>query len=287
MLRTGINSGWRVALFALLLALNLSSVVAAAENEPMLPQTDSGTTHIRGWLMSEKLDGVRAFWDGRRLWSKNHNPFSPPPEFTHGLPPFALEGELWGGHGTFHRTVSTVRKLESHPGWLQLRFGIFDVPHAPGGFTRRLAKAQDWFTAHPSIYAFVIPQKPVRDRKELRQELKRIEQRGGEGLIVRKPDALYISGRNTEILKVKSYQDAEARVIEQLPGKGRNAGRLGSLLVELENGTRFKIGSGFSDAERDNPPAPGSMITFKYYGTHPSGVPRFPAFLRIRSDQTL
>ena len=276
-------------LLALLYALCLSVAGATLSwaAMPMLPQTDDGSADIAGWLMSEKLDGVRGYWDGERLWSKNGSPFFPPPEFLHDLPPFPLEGELWAGRGRFEQTVAIVRQQQPHDGWRRIKFAIFDVPREPGGFLARIEKAKTWLATHPSAYAFVIPQTPIADRAALQRELKRIEQLGGEGLIVRAPDALYSAGRSSEILKVKSYRDAEARVIAQLPGQGRNSGRLGALLVETDAGLRFKIGTGFSDAEREHPPAIGTIITYKYYGNFESGLPRFPSYLRVRTDQGL
>jgi DNA ligase-1 len=271
-------------LFSLFLLL---SAMPAQAFEPMLPQTDTGDKDLRGWLMSEKLDGVRARWDGRRLWSKNGEKFSPPAEFIRNLPPFALEGELWGGRGTFEQTVSIVSRQQAHAGWLGLKLGVFDVPEAAGGFSRRIEKARAWFATHPADYAFVIDQIPVRDRAQVQQELQRVEQSGGEGLIVRQADSLYHGGRSAEILKVKTYLDAEAKVVAQLPGQGRNSGRLGALLVEEKNGTAFKIGTGFSDDQRNNPPPVGSLITFKYYGRYASGLPKFPVFLRVRTDSKL
>lgn len=256
----------------------------ASATELMLPQVYSEQVDVVGWLMSEKLDGVRGYWNGRQLLSKNGNLFYPPAEFTRDLPDFPLEGELWGGRGSFEQTVANVRKQQPHNGWLQLKFAIFDVPQAPGGFTERIAKAEVWFANHSTAYAFIIPQIPVRDQSHLQQELQRIEGLGGEGLIVRKPDALYSAGRTTEILKVKNYQDAEAQVIAHLPGRGRNEGRLGSLLVQLDDGTVFKIGSGFSDAERVSPVPVGAVVTFKFYGKYQSGIPKFPSFLRVRRD---
>jgi len=255
----------------------------------MLPQVFTDDVDVVGWLMSEKLDGVRGYWDGKRLLSKNGNPFYPPKVFTQDFPTFPLEGELWGGRGTFEKTVSTVKKKQPHDGWLQLRFAIFDVPRAPGGFTHRLQNAQDWFEKNPPGFAFVIPQKIITDNEELKAELKRVEELGGEGLIVRRPDTLYAKGRTDEILKVKSFFDMEAVVVAHIKGQGRNKGRLGSLLVELadKQKTRFKIGTGFSDEERDNPPAIGSIITFKYYGFYASGIPKFPSFLRMRTDTAL
>lgn len=271
----------------LLCCVLLLTTVHAMSFEPMLPQVYGQQVDVSGWLMSEKLDGVRTYWDGEQLLSKNGNLLFPPAAFIDDLPPFPLEGELWGGRGSFEQTLSIVKKQRPHDGWLQLTFAIFDVPQAPGGFTERLAKAGDWFAAHPTAYAFVIEQIPVRDQTQLQQELQRIEALGGEGLIVRRPDALYAAGRSPEILKVKNHHDAEATVLAHLPGKGRNKGRLGSLLVALADGTQFKIGSGFSDAERRSPPPIGTVVTFKHYGKYGSGIPKFPSFMRIRRDQGL
>lgn len=276
-----------VKLISLLLFYGLFTVAPVQAREAMLPKVYSEQIDIRGWLMSEKLDGVRGYWDGRQLFSKNGHLFHPPLEFTRDLPDFPLEGELWGGRGTFGQAAAVIKRVQPDEGWLQLKFAIFDVPAAPGGFVQRIKLAQQWFGAHPSIYAFVIPQIIVPDREHLQQELQRIEMLGGEGLIVRKPDALYTAGRSIEILKVKNYQDDEATVIAHLPGKGRNAGRLGSLLVTLKDGTQFKLGSGFSDDQRNNPPAIGEVITFKFYGKYPSGIPKFPSFLRVREDDSL
>ncbi len=277
------------AFCVLILICCLSPAICRASppEQMMLPEVYSEGCDIAGWLMSEKLDGVRGYWDGEKLWSKNGKVFHPSAEFVNGLPDFALEGELWAGRGTFEKTSSIVLKEKPHDGWLQLKFAVFDVPKAAGSFTLRLKKARDWFADHPSAYAFVIPQVLVHSAGQLQVELQRVRKLGGEGLIVRDPDALYSGGRSTQILKVKEFQDAEAVVVGHLPGKGRNSGKLGALLVELQDGTRFKIGTGFSDEERDNPPLIGEVITFKYFGYHSSGIPRFPSFLRVRLDKDL
>jgi DNA ligase-1 len=271
-------------LLVLLLGVGLNVAAWAAPPAPMLPLADDGEREISGWLMSEKLDGVRGYWDGKQLWSKNGTLFQPPQAFVADLPPFALEGELWGGRGSFAATAAVVQRLDDPAGWMQLRFGIFDAPQAPGPFSRRIELASAWFAAHPSAHAFVIPQQPVEDRNALRRELARIERLGGEGLIVRDPEAEYLAGRRPEILKVKSFEDGEAMVIGHLPGQGRNAGLLGALLVERPDGTRFKIGTGFSNEQRRNPPPLGTTITFKHHGHYRSGLPKFPVFLRIRRD---
>lgn len=255
--------------------------------EIMLPQVYEENIIVSGWLVSEKLDGVRGYWDGRTLMSKNGMPFHPPAAFTRNFPDFALEGEIWGGRGTFEQTIGIVKKQKAHSGWLDLKFAIFDVPTAAGGFVQRLEKAKEWFLENHSDYAFVISQKSVKSKEELEEELLRVESLGGEGLIVRRPDALYSMGRSRDILKVKSYLDMEAVVTGHVPGKGKNRGKLGSLLVELPDGIRCKIGTGYSDEERENPPPVGATITFKYYGLYQSGIPKFPSFLRIKQDKGL
>ncbi|WP_432823406.1 DNA ligase [Trichloromonas sp.] len=274
-------------LLLLILCCWLIPAAQSAAAGSMLPRVDDGEADVAGWWMSEKLDGVRGYWDGQRLWSKNGQLFQPPVAFVAGLPGFPLEGELWGGRGTFEQTASVVQRAQPHDGWRQLQFAIFDVPAAGGPFSERIALAQEWFAAHPSDFAFVIPQLPVAGRAQLQQELQRIEALGGEGLIVRNPQALYRAGRSPEILKVKGFDDAEAVVVGHVPGRGANLGRLGSLLVELADGTRFKIGTGFSAAQRETPPPIGCVVTYKYYGFYQSGIPKFPSFLRIRYDQGL
>ena len=147
---------------ALFCCLTLCEQAGAAG--PMLPLVYHEQADIKGWLISEKLDGVRGYWDGKQLFSKNGKILSPPPEFTAQLPDFALEGELWGGRGTFEKTASIVLQQQPHSAWLQLKFAIFDVPQTPGSFITRIATANVWFNSNPSDYAFVIPQIKIQDQ---------------------------------------------------------------------------------------------------------------------------
>jgi len=229
--------------------------------------------------MSEKLEGAGGYWDGERLMSRNGLPFSPPPEFTFDLPDFALEGVIWAGRGDLARAVSTTRRGENDD-WLALQFVVLDVPSSPGDYLERLRKARDWFTDHPSRYAFVIDNSPVRSRANLDRQLQRVEAQGGDGLILHRPDAPYIAGASRDVLKVRSYETAEAMVLDYKTGTGGKEDRIGSILVELpDSGLQFKIGNGFSDDERHNPPPIGSLVTIKYSGFYDSGIPRYPVFL--------
>jgi len=101
--------------------------------------------------------------------------------------------------------------------------------------------------------------------------------------MLHRADALYHVGRNSDLLKVKPYFDAEATVIAHIAGKGKYLDKMGSLLVETAQGLQFKIGTGFSDSERSYPPAIGTSITYTYHGKTLKDIPKFASFLRIRA----
>ncbi len=234
--------------------------------------------------MSEKLDGVRGYWTGTKLISRQGNPFSAPEWFTRGFPSTPLDGELWTEREQFPELVSIMRRESADTDWEKVHYFVFDAPGIEGGFEKRLDFARRWFLEHPNLFAEVLEHQICESEEHLLKKLKEIESLGGEGMMLRKPGSPYTVGRSHDLLKVKTYEDTEATVIKHLPGTGKHAGRLGSLLVELPNGVQFAIGTGFSDRERDNPPLVGSIVTFKYYGFYKSGIPKFASFLRIREE---
>lgn len=237
---------------------------------------------VGGWWMSEKFDGVRGYWTGKELISRSGNLFHAPKWFTKDFPSTPLDGELWLGRQQFSELVSIVSRKMPGADWEQVRYLIFDAPQAAGGFEERLDSARGWFREHANPYVKILDQQMCEDEEHLRRKLREIESLGGEGVMLRRPNSPYTVGRSYDLLKVKTHADAEAVVIKHIPGSGKHAGRLGSLLVELPNGIQFSLGTGFSDHERDSPPPVGSTVTFKYYGFHKSGIPRFASFLRIR-----
>jgi DNA ligase-1 len=239
---------------------------------------------LAGWWMSEKLDGVRAYWDGKQLLSRQGNLLHAPDWFLEKLPEVPLDGELWLARKSFQKTVSIVRRQDKSDHWKQIFFLVFDAPALDEPFERRLEFLRDTFQRLKHPQAKVHPHELCRDLEHLRQEMARVEALGGEGLMLRQPHSKYEVGRSFTLLKVKTFHDAEARVVEHIPGAGRHEGRLGALGVELPDGTRFSVGTGFSDAQRENPPPIGSTITFRYQELSDRGVPRFPSFVRVRSD---
>jgi len=250
----------------------------------LLAQAWDNEQKLTGWWVSEKLDGIRAYWDGTCFRSRQGNVFHAPDWFTSALPKIPLDGELWAGRKLFQKTSSTVRRQNAGDAWKQLRFVVFDVPAIDGPFEERYFHLGRALSGSRTEFAYVLTQVRCKGVDQLRQQLKEVVDNGGEGLMLRQPRSLYEAGRSPTLLKVKTFHDAEARVIEHLPGAGRHKGRLGALLVELPNGTRFSVGTGFSDAQRASPPPVGSTITFRYQELTDGGVPRFPSFVRVRKN---
>jgi DNA ligase-1 len=250
----------------------------------LLAESWDNASDLTDWWMSEKLDGVRAYWDGKQFLSRQGNLYHAPDWFIEGLPTVPLDGELWIGRKKFQRTVSIVRRQDKSDLWNEVRFLVFDAPAASGGFEERLACLRDALARGAAKFAREHAQVRCRSLEALRVELGRIESLGGEGLMLRQPGSKYVVGRSTTLLKVKTFHDAEATVTGYQAGAGRHKGRMGALLVRLPDGTEFAIGTGFSDREREAPPAVGTSVTFRYQELSEAGVPRFPSWVGVRLD---
>ncbi|BAJ02533.1 DNA ligase [Shewanella violacea] len=237
---------------------------------------------ISDYLISEKLDGVRGFWDGRQMSSRSGRLIAIPDWFVDGFPTYPLDGELWMGRGTFEQMSSLARRKEPiHAQWRKVKFMVFDMPAHPGSFVERYTKASKDLTLGAD-YIVLVEQKRLENQHQLDTWFSEVVVNGGEGLMLHQLSSLYIAGRNSNLIKYKPYYDAEARVIAYQGGKGKLAGVMGSLLVENHQGVRFKLGTGFSMKERKHPPEIGSTVTYQYSGLTQKGTPRFARFLRVR-----
>ena len=243
---------------------------------------------LQDYWVSEKLDGVRAYWNGSQFISKQGNIYNAPTWFTAHFPLFALDGELWLGRAQFDTLSGIVRKKEPiDEEWQRISYQVFDLPENSDNFEGRLAYLTNFFAKEAlPTWLKLVPQYKVENEQALLVKLTEIERLKGEGLMLHKGSSFYHGGRDDDLLKLKTYQDAEARVMAHLSGKGKYQTMLGALLVEavnhLQKGKTFKIGTGFSDLERTNPPKIGSIISYKYFGLTSKGLPRFASFIRIR-----
>jgi DNA ligase-1 len=236
---------------------------------------------LADYWVSEKHDGIRAFWDGQALWTRHGHRIHAPAWFTAGWPTQPLDGELWAGRDRFTAAASAAAKdTPDGEAWRALRYMVFDLPAHAGPFDDRLSL----LSAHASPWLQAVPQRKLADEAALQALLRNTVRTGGEGLMLHRGASLYRGERNDDLLKLKQHLDAEATVIAHAPGKGKYQGMLGALLVQTPEGVRFRLGSGLRDADRVSPPTLGSQVTYRYLGLHPNGAPRFASFLRVRVD---
>jgi DNA ligase-1 len=274
-----------LSLLPAVLSALLTSRVTAAQAAPALLLAVDAPHDIdpAGYLVSEKYDGVRAVWDGTRLRTRGGHSIAAPAWFLRHLPPMALDGELWSGRGRFEALSGAVRRHAPRDAeWQHTTYMAFDMPGAPGPFSERaerlasLGQNIDWLGFQ------AVEQRRVASRTELQRWLQEVVAAGGEGLMLHRADAAHVAGRSAVLQKLKPVHDADALVLGAEPGRGRHVGRMGALRVRTPEGRQFLLGTGFSDAERAAPPAPGSIVTYRHRGHTEAGLPRFASFLRVR-----
>lgn len=274
-------------IFLLLACLAPSTLWASQDVPPrlMLATDYRGGGDASNYWVSEKLDGVRGRWDGRQLWTRGGQRISAPAWFTAKWPAIAMDGELWMGRGRFDEVSGLVRSGQpADAAWRRVRFMVFDLPDHGGVFEARVMQMRTLLPAVGVAWLQPVAQFRVDDAEQLDARLRQVVAAGGEGLMLHHRNAHYATGRSDSLLKYKPFQDAEARVVGHAPGKGKYENMLGALLVETPDGRRFRLGTGFTDIQRAEPPAVGSMVTYRYNGLTSKGLPRFARFLRVRHD---
>lgn len=274
--------GFRVVWFVWIWCFMAS---AWAATPPALELVDvyHGDVDLSRYWVSEKFDGVRGYWDGQKLWTRGGHVVHVPAWFTRDWPDTPMDGELWVGYGQFTRASAIVRGAgPDDPAWHEISYRVFDLPAYGGDFDHRVPGIRRTVAAIGDSWVVAIRQFHVDDETALHAALERVMARGGEGLVLHRGDAPYRAGRGVGLLKLKPYQDAEAKVIAIHPGHGRIAGLMGSVEVRTPDGREFAVGSGFTDAQRADPPPIGSWITYRYNGLTSTGLPRFARFLHMR-----
>ncbi|MBE0369153.1 MULTISPECIES: DNA ligase [Pseudoalteromonas] len=234
--------------------------------------------------ISEKYDGVRAIWDGKQLKTRGGNIIYAPRWFTNQLPERWLDGELWAGYNNFAYVSSLVRRrVPNNENWRQITYMVFDAPNIEQPFSQRYQTYSDLIDNIKQHHVKAVIQHRFEIHSELERFFNKVIRNGGEGVMLHLSSAKHSQGRSGNLLKYKPYQDAEAKVIAHLPGKGRYKGKTGALLVQTDSGIEFKIGSGLSDNERAHPPKIGTIVTFRHQGFTKYGKPRFAVFIRPKT----
>lgn len=270
----------------------LSCPFAALGNE-VIPLPPLMLAHVYGedavelaeYWVSEKYDGIRAHWSGTLLATRSGHTIAAPAWFTRDWPKTPLDGELWIGRGRFEELLATVRdRTPNESAWRSVKYMAFDLPTHPGPFSERKQALSQLLAPVEGTTIQPVAHWRTHSEQSLDHELRSIVAAGGEGLVLRRDTGLYIGGRSSDLLKVKLFRDAEAEVIGHIPGMGKFANMLGALEVQTPGGMVFRIGTGFTDAQRAHPPAIGARVTYRYHGVTANGIPRFASFLRERTE---
>ena len=288
-------SQWSALAGSLFLPFSLPAVAAPTESAQatvaatpalMLARNWQTGLDARAYLVSEKLDGIRAYWDGKVLRFKSGNPIAAPAWFIAALPSMALDGELWLGRHSFERLSGIVRRnVPMDSEWRDVRYMVFDLPGAAGPFAERSMRLVALLERSAVEWLRPVTQFRVADNAALQAQLKSTTADGGEGLMLHRAQAIWQPGRSADLRKLKPVPDEEAKVVGHMDGKGKHAGRMGALLLETPEGKRFALGTGFTDAQRESPPAVGSFVTYRYRDRTASGLPKFASFLRVRESE--
>lgn len=260
--------------------------------KPTLAEDYKDSMNIVHWFMSEKLDGVRAIWDGEDFISRNGLIFNAPDWFKEPLKPLKLnlDGELYIGREMFDKTSGVVRRKDDQSGWVDIKFQVFDIMPSDDDesvictdhtFATRYAYLESIKSLLPK-HVQIVKQYGIKDVASMEAFMKEVDEGGGEGLMLKNPDSKYEHKRTKNLVKVKSFYTEDAVVIGHTKGTGRNSHRCGALMARGDDGTEFKIGSGLDDAMRDNPPPTGSVVTYQYFEKTKAGKPRFPSLVGVR-----
>lgn len=275
-------------IFALVLCILIPSVLLAKDYiSPLsLAKTFNGVVESPAYWVSEKFDGIRCYWDGRKLLTRNGHEIHAPKWFVEQLPDTPLDGELWAGRGGYQAVAKIV--LDTTPNeqqWRKIQYQVFDLPSSKAPFEARQQALKQIITSVERPNVQWVKQTKLSSLESINQALEEMVSLGGEGIMLRPEGSLYESGRTSTLFKLKQRQDSEARVIAYQAGRGKYENMMGAIWVELENGKMFKIGSGFSDSDRQAPPPIGSDITFSHEGYTDKGLPRFASYERIKAPE--
>jgi len=267
------------------LLLLLATAINAAPPSLQLANIYHEEINLQNYWVSEKYDGVRAYWNGSQLISRQGNTIHAPGWFTEPLTDTPLDGELWLDRGKFDQLSGIIRRHSpNETDWLDIKYMVFDLPANSLIFDKRLQLLKREIQIIDAVHIKLVEQRKISSHDLLLQKLDQVVSEQGEGLMLHLGSSFYKNSRSDDLLKLKKHADTEAVVIQHIPGKGKYKGMLGSLLVETSDKKRFKIGTGFSDAERSNPPPIGSRITYKYFGLTSKGTPRFASYMRVKIE---
>lgn len=230
---------------------------------------------VKGWLMSEKFDGVRAYWNGFQFLTRNNNIINVPRWFCESMPNEWLDGELWLGRGKFEQTSAAVRQGFKNELWANMIFKVFDLPLTPGNFSSRLEQLNKLTLP---THCQQVEQRTVDNKECLNDYYTNLLSNGAEGVVIKSPSSPYNIGRTSNALKYVPENSGEAKVI----GINRHDDLSFKSLKCLFNNEQFNLSAGISEQIKTIPPKIGKLITIKFNGLTGNNLPRHAVFITTR-----
>lgn len=157
---------------------------------------------VTDWLASEKLDGCRAYWTGAQLLTKSGREYrNTPAPLLAALRSVgtALDCELYAGRGMLQTAVNAARLGRWAEG---LALHVFDLPSHLGTAEERCEALQRLALPAP---LHRVTRMRVAGIDDAHFWMRRIQEGGGEGVMLLDPGARYRPGRTDRLLKVKAH----------------------------------------------------------------------------------
>ena len=236
---------------------------------------------ITDYAAYEAVEGVPVYWDGDgRLLGEAETEYMPPAWFITGFPDTPLEGILTSKTPDVEQIRRIARSAEVEAGWRKLYFLAVDLPELNEPALTRQRELKRLIEAAKLPQLRTVRWQRFSDKDAFSLALNELYSSGGKGFVMRHVESSYKVSAD-ELLLVLPYDIGEAVVVDHRPGKGNFAGMLGGVEVTTAIFGKFRIGSGFSDAERRNPPPIGARIGFRYRGLTDTGKPKSPVYLSV------
>lgn len=281
-----------LVLLSLLLMVISPSFAMPLQHGMSLTPAKEATLSIEEYYVSEKLDGVRGYWDGATLYSRQGYEIVTPEWFVERLGEKPLDGELWLGRETFQQISGLIARSDADDSlWQQVSFQIFDLPSEKGIFQERVTLMKSYLSelSKENPHVVMIGQNKLTSHADIESLLKEVIAQGGEGLMLHHEDALYQAYlRHDSLLKIKQIDQGCAIVKGYTNGKGKYEGMVGALKVTSvvdDKVLEFAVGSGLTDQMREFPPKIGEKIAYRYNGFTENGLPRFARLDAANSAQ--
>ena len=275
---------------------------------PMLAKRYPDTVHEQEYFIQEKLDGNRciAYYNyeaGQWVFmSRSGKPLKVDFDMSWAQKYDVFDGEVMtlghAGSRDFNRTSGAINGKFTDKS--MLHYYIYDLVDETLSYTLRKAKLDSYDKNGVSSDCTILP---VLDKitvyvntaynYKLDSWLDFITSKGGEGIMLRDPNATYQCGKRSDaLLKYKKVQTMDLRIIDWNEGNGKYAGEIGSFVCETDDHSIRVSVSGMPDAIHYSNPADwiGKIIEVAYFDISKSSANdysslRFPRLKRIRNDK--